>query len=67
VILTQQAESQLVANRFANAVTAGRQDLLYANSVDYCGWMGIPPGRITTTGFETSNIDCVFNSKAQSV
>jgi hypothetical protein len=29
--------------------------------------MGIAPRRITTTGFETGHIDCVFNSKAQSI
>jgi hypothetical protein len=29
--------------------------------------MGIAPRRITATGFETGHIDCVFNSKAQSI
>src|SRR6266550_1423544 len=29
--------------------------------------MGIAPRRITTTGFETGHIDCVLNSKAQSI
>jgi hypothetical protein len=29
--------------------------------------MGITPCRITATGFETGHIDCVFNSKAQSI
>jgi hypothetical protein len=67
VILTQKAESQLVANGFANAAGTRAQELLYAYSVDYCGRMGIAPGRITTTGFETGHIDYVFNSKAQSI
>src|SRR5262249_24562281 len=67
VILTQKAESQLVANGFANALGTREQKLLHGYSVDYCGRMGIVPRRITATGFETTYIDCVFNSKAQSV
>src|SRR5262245_7066120 len=67
VILTQKTESQLVANGFANTAGPREQKLLYTNSVDYCGGMGIAPRRIPTTGFETGNIDCVFNSKAQSI
>jgi hypothetical protein len=67
VILTQKTESQLVANGFANTAGTREQKLLHTNSVDFCGGMGIAPRRITTTGFETGNIDCVFNSKAQSI
>ena len=67
VILTEKAESQLVRNSFANAAGTGVQKLLYTHSVDYCGGMGIAPRRITATGFETGHIDCVFNSKAQSI
>ena len=67
VILTQQAESQLVANGFANAAGTGEQNLLHTDRVDYCGGMGIAPCRITTTGFKTGHIDRVFNSKAQSI
>jgi hypothetical protein len=67
VILTEKTESQLVRNGFANAVGARAQELLYTHSVDNRGGMGIAPRRITATGFETSHIDCVFNSKAQSI
>ena len=35
--------------------------------MDDSGGMGIAPRRITATGFETGYIDCVFNSKAQSI
>jgi len=66
VILTKQTESQLVANSFANAPGAGAQELFYADSVDYCGRMGIAPRRVAATGVETRYIDCVFNSKAKS-
>jgi hypothetical protein len=66
VILTEQTESQLVANSFANAPGAGAQELFYADSVDYCGRMRIAPGRVTTTGLETRYIDRVFNSEAKS-
>ena len=67
VILTRKAESQFVRNGFANAVGARTQKLLYAHRVDYCGGVGITPGRITTTCFEAGHINCVFNSKAQSM
>ena len=67
MILTQKAESQLVANGFANAAGTGEQKLLHTHRVDYCGEMGIAPCRITTTGFKTGHIDRVFNSKAQSI
>jgi hypothetical protein len=67
VILTQQTESQLVRNCFANAAGTHVQKLLYRHSVDDRGGMGITPRRITATGFETGNVDCVFNSKAQSI
>ena len=67
MILTQKAESQLVRNGFPGAAGTRAQELLYTHSVDYCGGMGIAPRRITATGFETSHIDCVFNSKAQSI
>jgi hypothetical protein len=67
VILTQEAESQLVGNGLPNAASTRVQKLLYTDSVDYCGGMGITPRRITTTGFETGHIDRVFNSKAQSI
>jgi hypothetical protein len=67
VILTHQAESQFVRNRFPNTAGTRLQKLLYAHSVDYGGGMGIAPRRITTTGFETGYIDCVFHSKAQSI
>ncbi len=67
MILTEKTERQFVANRFADAARAGAQKLLYAHSVDYCSGMGIAPGRITATGFETGHIDYVFNSKAQSI
>src|SRR5262249_29464585 len=67
VILTQKAEGQLVRNGFADAAGPRGQKLLYTHSVDYCGGVGIAPCRITATGFETGHIDCVFNSKAQSI
>ena len=67
MILTQKAESQLVRNGFPNATGTREQKLLYTHSVDYRGGMGIAPRRITATGFETGYIDCVFNSKAQSI
>jgi hypothetical protein len=67
VILTQKAESQLVRNSFANTTGTRVQKLLYTNSVDHRGGMGIAPRRVTATGFETGDIDCVFNSKAQSI
>jgi hypothetical protein len=67
VILTQETESQLVADGFANTASTREQNLLYTNSVDHCGGMGITPRWITATSFETGNIDCVFSSKAQSV
>jgi hypothetical protein len=67
VILTQQTESQLVRNGLANTAGTRAQKLLHADSVDNCGGMGIAPRRVTATGFETSHIDCVLNSKAQSI
>ena len=67
MIFTEQTESQLVANSFANAPGAGAQELFYANSVDDRGRMGIAPRRVTTTGFETRYVDGVFNTKAQSI
>jgi hypothetical protein len=67
VILTQKAESQLVANGFPNTSGTREQKLLYTHSVDYRSGMGIAPGRITTTGLDTGHIDCVFNGKAQSI
>jgi hypothetical protein len=67
VILTQQTESQLVRNGFPNTTGTRVQKLLYTHSVDYRGGMGIAPRRITATGFETGYIDCVFNSKTQSI
>jgi hypothetical protein len=67
VILTQKTKSQLIANGFANAAGTREQKLLHTNSVDYCGGMEITPRRITTTGFETGDIDRVFDSKAQSI
>src|SRR5262249_58223620 len=41
--------------------------LFYTYSVNDCGRMGIAPRWITATSFETSYIDCVLNSKAQSI
>ncbi len=67
VILAQKTESQLVRNGLPNATGTREQKLLYTHSVDYSGGMGIAPRRITTTGFETGYIDCVFNSKAQPI
>ena len=67
VILTQKAEGQLVRNGFADAAGPRAQKLLYTYSVDYRGRMGIAPRRITATGFETGHVDCVFDSKAQSI
>jgi hypothetical protein len=67
VILTQKAEGQLVRNGFADAPGPRAQKLLYTYSVSYRGGMGIAPRRITATGLETGYIDCVFNSKAQSI
>jgi hypothetical protein len=67
VILTQKTESQFVRNGFPNAAGTRVQELLYAHSMDDCGGSGIAPRRITATGFETGHIDCVFNSKAQSI
>jgi hypothetical protein len=67
VVLTQKTESQFVANVFANTAGTREQKLLYTNSVDYRSGMRIAPRRITTTGFETGYVDCVFNSKAQSI
>src|SRR6476646_7515415 len=67
VILAQKTESQLVRNGLPNATGTRKQKLLYTHSVDYSGGMGIAPRRITATGFETGYIDCVFNSKAQSI
>jgi hypothetical protein len=67
VVLAQKTESQLIRNGLPNATGTREQKLLYTHSVDYSGGMGIAPRRITTTGFETGYIDCVFNSKAQSI
>jgi hypothetical protein len=43
------------------------QELLYTHSVNYRGGMGIAPCRIAATSFETGHINCVFNSKPQSI
>jgi hypothetical protein len=67
VILAEKAQSQLVRNGFANAACTGAQKLLHAHSVSHGGGMRIAPRGITAAGFETGYIDCVFNSKAQSV
>src|SRR4029077_4752237 len=67
VILTQKTESQLVANGFANTASTREQNLLYTNSVDHCWGMGVAPRWITTTSFETGNINCVLSAKAQSI
>jgi hypothetical protein len=67
MILTQQTESQLVRNGFANAASACEQKLLDTHSVDHRSRMGIAPRRIPAAGFKTSHIDCVFDSEAQSI
>jgi hypothetical protein len=67
VILTQQAESQFVRDGLPNTTGTCEQKLLYTHSVDHRSGMRIAPRRITATGFETGHIDCVFNSKAQSI
>ena len=67
VILTKKTESQLVANGFADTAGTREQKLLYTHRVDDCGRMRVAPRRITTTGFETSDIDCIFDGKAESI
>src|SRR5262249_28008057 len=67
VILAYKAESQFVANCFADAAGTGAEKLLHAYSMRDGRRMRIAPGRITATGFAACHIDYILNSEAQSI
>jgi hypothetical protein len=67
MILSEQAESELIAHRFPHASSAGVEQLLDAHRVYACGRVRASPGWVAATGLVTSDVDEVLDSEAQPV
>src|SRR5207245_8136011 len=60
-------DRQFLGNRLTDGSGTCAQKMLHAYNMHHCCRMLIAPRQITTTGFEDSHIDYIFNSEAQSI
>ena len=65
MVLAEQAEGELVGDRFAFALCAGGQQLLDAHGRDVGRRMRGEPGRIAAAGRVAGDIDEIFDGEAQ--
>jgi hypothetical protein len=67
MILSEQAEGELITHRFPNASSAGVGQLLDAHRVYACGWVRASPSWVAATGLVISDVDEVLDSETQPV
>jgi hypothetical protein len=65
MILSEQAEGELVTYRFPYASSAGVEQLLDAHRIHTGGWVRLPPSRVAATSLVTADVDEILDSEAE--